>query len=64
MRLDPYYRLDVSGQLSVWVPKDGRPGLDLSLELENLTDQSYQEVFGFRAPGRGVYVGARLRLGR
>ncbi|HSG08992.1 MAG TPA: TonB-dependent receptor [Longimicrobiales bacterium] len=35
----------------------------LSLRGENLLNQRYEEVLGFRAPGRGVYVGARVAMG-
>ncbi|MGE0159311.1 MAG: TonB-dependent receptor plug domain-containing protein [Gemmatimonadales bacterium] len=41
----------------------GRPSLRLSLRGENLLDESYQEAFGFDAPGRQLYVGVSLALG-
>ncbi len=28
--------------------------------VENLFDQTYQEEFGFKAPGRAAYVGLRV----
>ena len=40
---------------------DGGPGIDLLLRGENLGDVHYQEAFGFDAPGRGIYVGGRIR---
>ena len=40
-----------------------RPALELDLLGENLLNQGYQEVFGFRAPGRALYVGVRVGLG-
>jgi len=44
-------------------PVPGRPGLYLVFRAENLAAESYQEAFGFEAPGRGVYVGGRVRWG-
>lgn len=35
----------------------------LDLRAENLLDERYEEVKGFRAPGRGVYLGARVTFG-
>jgi vitamin B12 transporter len=40
-----------------------RPGLTLFVRVENLFDESHQEVFGFESPGRGLVVGGRMRLG-
>lgn len=33
----------------------------LTLRIENLTDQRYQQVFGYGEPGRSAYVGVGLR---
>lgn len=33
----------------------------LSVRIENLTDEHYQQVFGYGEPGRSGYVGIRLR---
>ncbi|WP_420636365.1 TonB-dependent receptor [Candidatus Palauibacter sp.] len=41
----------------------GRPGLTLTVRAENLLDSAYEEVWGFAAPGRGLYVGGRVVLG-
>ena len=41
----------------------GRPGMRLTVRMENLLDQAYHEVWGFAAPGRAVYVGGSLALG-
>ena len=42
---------------------DGRPALDLIVRAENLMGAEYQEVHGFPAPGRGVYVGGKVSVG-
>ena len=34
---------------------------ELTLRIENLTDEAYQEVFGYGEPGRTAYLGLRLR---
>jgi vitamin B12 transporter len=47
----------VGGEWSV------RPDLSLSLRGENLLGKSYQEAFGFGAPGRQVYVGVSVGFG-
>ena len=36
--------------------------LELFGRIENLADQSYQEVYGFNTPGRAAYGGLRLRF--
>ncbi|SFS33510.1 TonB-dependent receptor plug domain-containing protein [Brevundimonas viscosa] len=33
----------------------------LTARIENLTDEAYQQVFGYGEPGRSAYVGLRLR---
>lgn len=38
-------------------------GLTLVARGENLLDRSWQEAFGFRAPGRTLHVGARMAVG-
>lgn len=36
-------------------------GVTLTVRVENLADQRYQQVFGYGEPGRSGYVGVRLR---
>jgi vitamin B12 transporter len=36
-------------------------GVDLTLRVENLLDETYQQVLGYAEPGRSAYVGVRLR---
>ncbi len=40
--------------------ENGRPGLDLLVRAENVGDTEYEEAFGFRSPGRALYLGGRL----
>jgi vitamin B12 transporter len=43
---------------------DGRrPGVALSVRVENLLDEEYQEAWGFGAPGRQLYLGLSLGFG-
>ena len=39
------------------------PAVTLTFGGENLLDASYQEVFGFDAPGRQLFIGGRVRAG-
>jgi vitamin B12 transporter len=41
---------------------DLRPNIILYLRGENLMDDDYQEVFGYQAPGIGVYAGLKARF--
>ena len=62
--LEAYQVVDMSVSAAVLRPGESRPGIDLTLRAENLTDKDYVEVFGFRTPGRGIYLGGRIGWGR
>ncbi len=38
------------------------PRLELSGRIENISDENYQDVYGYRTPGRRGYVGLRMAL--
>ena len=61
--LPAYTTLDLSATARVLESGAGRPGLGLTLRIENVLDEAYEEVLGFRAPGRGVYLGGSLEIG-
>lgn len=61
--LDRYTLLGLSADFNLLEGRGNRPGFDLLLRAENLLDARYQEVFGFRAPGRTFLVGGRLAFG-
>jgi vitamin B12 transporter len=63
VELPAYLLLGLAWELEVLAPGDGKGGLTLYLKGENLLGKEYQEIFGFRAPGRSVVVGGRVRLG-
>jgi vitamin B12 transporter len=59
VRLAPYTLVGAA----VEIPLSTRPagwGAALTARGENLTDRDYQTVYGFRTPGRVVFVGLRL----
>ena len=60
--LPAYTVLDLSASFDI-AGGGGRPGLTLTVRAENLLDSAYEEVWGFAAPGRGLYVGGRVVLG-
>jgi vitamin B12 transporter len=37
-----------------------RPGIELFARGSNLLDEDYQDVFGYRTEGRGIFTGVRL----
>ena len=62
--LPAYTVMDLSASVPLVTPQGRRPGASLSLRFENLLDADYQEVRGFPSPGRAVYVGGSLTLGK
>lgn len=54
--LDDYVLVNLNAQVAL-----GK-GLSLTGRIENLFDEQYQELFGFRAPGRAAFVGISARL--
>jgi len=63
VELPRYTTFHLGGEVRLVEPAPGRPGFTVLWRAENLSDAAYQEVFGFRAPGRALYVGGRLDLG-
>ena len=61
--LPAYTVVDLAAEFRMAAARAGRPGLTLTLRAENLTGAQYEEVWGFAAPGRGVYVGGRVAVG-
>jgi vitamin B12 transporter len=58
--LPAYAVVDASAAYRITRPRGGLPGLSLSGRVANLLDSRYQEVVGFPAPGRALFVAARL----
>jgi vitamin B12 transporter len=61
--LPAYTLLRLAGEVDVVEAGEGRPAVSLHLRGENLLGEEYQEVLGFRAPGRSLVVGGRVRFG-
>ena len=61
--LPAYLVLDLSVDFELTAASAGRPGVALTVRADNLLDEEYQEAWGFRAPGRALYVGGRVSLG-
>jgi len=62
--LEPYTVLDLSGEVRLGSAAGGSPPVTLTATLENAFDEGYEEVLGFVTPGRALYVGASVTLGR
>ncbi|MBU6373249.1 MAG: TonB-dependent receptor [Alphaproteobacteria bacterium] len=56
------------GRIAAWSRLDAAaryqltPKLELYARIENVTDEAYQEVFGYGTPGRSAYAGVRVRF--
>jgi vitamin B12 transporter len=58
VELPSYTTLDLSSVVTVLPPRRGRPGLELTVRVENVFDEQYEQSVGFPARGRGVFIGA------
>jgi vitamin B12 transporter len=54
-----YHRIDVGGTYVLWGQVRRLERLELTARVENVTNESYDEVKGFRAPGFNALVGLR-----
>jgi vitamin B12 transporter len=61
--LPRYTLVSLEGSWSLDRAAGRRPGVEISVRGDNLLNRRYEEVVGFPAPGRAVYVGARVTLG-
>lgn len=59
VRLAPYTLVGAAAELPI-VTRTGGMALALTARGENLTNRSYQNVFGFATPGRILFVGVRV----
>lgn len=60
--LPAYATVDLAVSADVTRANSARPGLTVTLRGTNLLDEQYQEIVGFRAPGRGVFAGAGIQF--
>jgi len=56
-----YHRLDAGGTYRLVEKRGAFPALDLTARVQNLTDERYFEVFGFRALGVNFLAGIQAR---
>ena len=62
VRLEPYTRVDLAGQVGLLgASRDTarESGLALTLRVDNASNARYQNVAGYRTPGRILFVGLR-----
>jgi len=62
-RLASYLLWTLGGEWEILPARARRPSVTLTVRGENLLGASYEEVWGFRAPGRQLYIGARMLVG-
>lgn len=55
--LDDYWLLDAT------IGLDLNPTTNVYLRGTNLLDEEYEQVYGYRTPGRSIYAGLRLSFG-
>jgi len=60
VELPAYLKLDVAGEITLMHRQGGRPEVKLTARIDNVLDSEYQEVVGFPARGRVIFVGGRL----
>ena len=56
--------LDSQWLVDLTVGYDLNSSTNLFIRGNNLLDEEYEQVYGYRAPGRAVYAGLRLQFGR
>ncbi len=61
--LPRYETLSLGADVELWAPEGDRPGVSLTVRGENLLNESYEEIVGFPAPGRALFVGGRVAFG-
>jgi vitamin B12 transporter len=61
-QLPAYATVDLATELEVVRQGPGRPGFSVALRVENLFNESYDQVIGFAGRRRGVFGGAKARF--
>jgi vitamin B12 transporter len=60
VELPAYTLVDLGAELEILAPRGARPGASVELHVRNLFDVTYEEAYGFRAPGRVIVAGVRI----
>ena len=63
VQLPAYTLVDLGTELRLVPAADRRPAITAMLRVENLLDESYQEIVHFRTRGRALTVGVRVGTG-
>jgi outer membrane cobalamin receptor len=63
VELDSYLLVNAGLEVRLLEGRGGRGAVSFRLSGENLLDSDFQEVFGFKVPGRSVMVGGRVLMG-
>ena len=61
VRNSGYHRIDLGGTYHITGKHGAFPALDFTVRLNNVTDERYMEVFGFRNLGINVLAGLQAR---
>ena len=62
VKLQSYAVFSVGGRWEIFPSAQSLSRLVFDMRVENVLDAEFQEVFGFPAPGRGLYVGLSLNF--
>jgi vitamin B12 transporter len=62
VKLQSYAVFSVGGRWEIFPSAQSLSRLVFDMRVENVLDAEFQEVFGFQAPGRGLYVGLSLNF--
>ena len=63
IKLPAYHLLSFGGEWALTTLAAKGPGVSVFVQVENFLDQYYEEVLGFRAPGRQIHTGISVRFG-
>lgn len=63
VKLPAHTVVDLAANVHLASDDAGRPAVTLVVRAENVFDEKYEEIWGFSAPGLGLYIGGRVALG-
>ncbi len=58
MSLENYWLLDLTARYYI------NQNTNIFIRTNNLLDEDYEQVFGYRPPGRSAYAGVRVSFGK
>ena len=63
IKLPAYRLLSFGGEWALTTLEAKSPGVSVFAQVANLLDQYYEEILGFRAPGRQIHTGISVKFG-